>query len=202
MKYEEIHALLDRYWEGETTLEEERQIKAYFASGTADARLAQFAPLFRAIREEQDLQLKTGAKKTPMRPVLYQWAAAASVALMLGAGWWMMRHDTPAQSPVAEVAPVPEDVQPTTPPVKAAEPVETLAATLDTPEGPSAPAKRKTPRKTAKQTEVDPETAKAMAEIKAALALVSSKLDKGRNKAIESAGHLEALDKLPRREEG
>jgi hypothetical protein len=39
----------------------------------------------------------------------------------------------------------------------------------------------------------------AMAEIKAALALVSSKLDNGQNQAIKGASYLEAMEKVPKR---
>ena len=38
MKNAQIAELLDRYWEGETSLDEERQLKAYFASGDVDER--------------------------------------------------------------------------------------------------------------------------------------------------------------------
>ena len=63
--------------------------------------------------------------------------------------------------------------------------------------------KRKSPPRKPKSTpEIDPETAQAMAEIKAALALVSAKLDKGRIQAVKGASFLEAMEKMPRRKEG
>ena len=92
MKYEKIHELLDRYWEGETSLEEERSIKEYFNAPGIDERLRPLAPMFQAFSEEQTVQLASKTKVVPMRPQMYQWAVAASLALMLAAGWWMLRE--------------------------------------------------------------------------------------------------------------
>lgn len=202
MKYEEIQTLLDRYWEGETTLEEERQIRAYFTTGTPDERVVRFAPLFRAIREEQELQLKTVAKAAPMRPVIYQWAVAASIAVVLAAGWWLLRDQPAANEVVAAVAPAKDLPQPEAPVAVVEANDQVLVAAAEQPRQAKSPKTAKTPRKMIESREIDPETAKAMAEIKAALALVSAKLDKGRNEAVKSAGHLEALDKVPKREDG
>ncbi len=52
MDYTQIEDLLERYWEGETTLEEERQLRQYFA-GPTDARFRAVAPLFQALSSEQ-----------------------------------------------------------------------------------------------------------------------------------------------------
>ncbi|MDX1910091.1 MAG: hypothetical protein SFV22_01330 [Saprospiraceae bacterium] len=202
MKYEEIQALLDRYWEGETSLEEERQIRAYFNSGIHDERLARFVPLFRAIREEQELQLKTVAKAAPMRPQLYQWAVAASIALVVVAGWWWLRDQSPANEVIANVAPANESPQPEAPVARAEITQQVVVAAAEQPRRSKSQKAAKKSQKTMDSREIDPETAKAMAEIKAALALVSAKLDKGRNEAVKSAGHLEALDKVPKREDG
>ena len=65
------------------------------------------------------------------------------------------------------------------------------------------PNRKKASKKSARTAPaIDAETAMAMAEIKAALALVSSKLDKGRSEAIKGASHLEAMDKVPKRKAG
>lgn len=199
MKYEEISALLDRYWEGESSLEDERAIKAYFQSGMVDERLATVAPLFQAIKQEQALQYTSKAKSASMRPQMYHWAIAASVALLIGAGWWMLRDTAPQGNPteLATTKPqkdaVPQHAQPieTKPESPTALPKEVLA------ERP-APKKKRKPKAQA-DPEIDPETAQAMEEIKAALALVSSKLGKGRSQAIKGALYLESVEhKLPR----
>ena len=199
MKYEEISELLDRYWEGETTLEEERTLKAYFNGGNLDARLQAIAPMFQAIREEQALEMTRKAKVSPMRPQMYLWAAAASIALLFVAGWWMFREEQKAPL-MANQIPV---VQPKVIEKQAIEPKEAAVAVVEVMETKKEVPPKKRSRKTPKPSpEIDPETAQAMAEIKAALALVSAKLDKGRNKAIKGATYLEAMDKIPKRDEG
>ncbi|MFN0034773.1 MAG: hypothetical protein ACKVUS_06895 [Saprospiraceae bacterium] len=199
MKYEQIQELLDHYWEGETTLEEERRIKAYFHSGAIDERLRSVAPMFQALREEQAVQLAAKAKALQIRPKMYQWAVAASAALLLGVAWWMFREGKPA-APMAVQTPT---EQPKAVEEKVGEvPQNTLAAS-ETPSLKTTPPKKKSPRKRAKPTqEIDPETAQAMADIKAALALVSSKIGKGRDQAIKGATHLDAVDKVPKRKDG
>jgi hypothetical protein len=157
MKYEQISALLEKYWEGETSLQEERELKNYFASGAVDPRLHSIEPLFRAVREDQGRQF-TAPVPAPRRltivaTVWRTWAVAASVAGLLFLGW-LFRDQLagPAGKPMAaETKNLQED-------------------TYDDPE-------------------------KAAAEIKAALALVSSKLNKGKKEAAKGLRKMEKVDK-------
>ncbi len=193
--------MLDRYWEGETTLEEERKIKAYFNSGSIDERLRPVVPMFQALREEQAVQLTNKAKTAQLRPQSYHWAVAASITLLLTASWCLFQNvkEVKTESPVAVQAP-------------SGQPKSQEKAVVETPPNTivleekiipkTGTLKKKNLPKRSKTQEIDPETAQAMAEIKAALALVSSKLDKGRNEAVKGATHLEALDKVPKRKEG
>ncbi len=199
MKYEEINELLNRYWEGETSLEEERMLKQYFHSDAIDKRLLQVAPLFQALREEQTVQLASKAKVVSMRPQIYQWAAAASIALILAAGWWMFQRETMA-NPVAAIIPSAEPKAAVEVPINTTQ--NTLAASEKTPLKSESPRKKNLPKRAKPVQEIDPETARAMAEIKAALALVSSKLDKGRHEAVKGASYLETMEKVPKRKEG
>jgi predicted transcriptional regulator len=200
MKYEEIKEMMDRYWEGETTIEEERSIKAYFNAGQIDPRFSQIAPMFQAIREEQKVQLATKAKAVSLRPQMYQWAVAASIALLLSAGWWMFQKENPAALVAVNV---PEQAsQPIQTPA-VVEPPNTALALTDKPAQKTSWIRKKPSKKIGKTAPViDAETAMAMAEIKAALALVSSKLDKGRSEAIKGASHLEAMERVPRKKAG
>jgi hypothetical protein len=199
MKYEAIKELLDRYWEGETSLEEERSIKAYFNAGQVDERLKSLSPMFQAIREEKAVQLKAKAKSAPIRPQMYLWAMAASLALVLTAAWWMFREDnvsaslaveTPKEQPKINEKPMAEAAPSNLIPERK------IAAKANSPKHKNLLRKPKT------NPAIDAETAQAMAEIKAALALVSSKLDKGKNKAIQCATHMEVMEKVPKRKEG
>lgn len=197
--FSDIQALLDRYWEGETTLEEERVLKAYFASGQVDERLHAIAPLFQALHEEQSVQYAK-TKVAELRPAVvhFVWqklAAAASVALLLAAGWWWTSKETPVSEQVVQqqTFTVP---QPAVPPEKIVEPENSKAE----PEKAAPPvlAKKTYPKrkKPATAKPLNPETEEAMEEIKAALALVSSKIRKGREEAAKGAVHLENVDKI------
>ncbi len=200
MKYEEVQEILDRYWEGETTLEEERRIKAYFNGGQIDARLSHIGPMFQAIREEQSLQLVTKAKAARIRPRRYLWAIAASLALLLTAGWWMFRAaDTTIQTAANTIDESSQSIKIQ----KVVEKPPSSLAIEAQPAQNTLSIKRKASRKRVKTTPfIDSETAMAMAEIKAALALVSSKLYAGRNEAIKGATYLERMEKIPKRKTG
>lgn len=204
--FNDIQILLDRYWEGETTLEEERRLKTYFASGEVDERLIAFAPLFQALREEQSVQYMK-IKTAPLKPVLYTWqklAAAASVALLLTAGlwWWNSGGEKPVQQHTAQQPPLQEESLPRqeNPDLQSVAVENTAHSEASKPSVPFKKAAPKHPKpapalpKTV--NEIDPETELAMEEIKAALALVSSKLKKGKQEAAKGAIYLENVDKI------
>ncbi|GAB4499434.1 MAG: hypothetical protein OHK0019_36480 [Saprospiraceae bacterium] len=198
--FSDIQALLDRYWEGETTLEEERALKAYFASGEVDERLRTVAPLFQALREEQTVQYAHRAKAATLKPVLFNWqkmAVAASVVLMLSVGfWWWSDNEKPVDEQIAAQLPV----LPQPPVVKDTSATQSVTpekcADSDPTQTPVLSKKTFVKRKKPAKVQPDPEAEMAMEEIKAALALVSSKLRKGRQEAAKGAIHLENVDKV------
>lgn len=207
--FSEIQNLLDRYWDGETTLEEERTLKAYFASGEVDERFSAVAPLFQVLRQEKSVQSARTAEIQPQAPVLrvrrfpvaYFWAAAASLALLLTAGWWWLRQPVETMQPVVKIQPqqgTPKALQ-TTPDVQKAE--QKMASTKMPPVPVLAKKSFSRPRKVRVQP-IDPETEAAMKEIKAALALVSSKMRKGQQEAAKGAVHLESMDRIFKKKEG
>ena len=57
MDYKYIEQLLDRYFEGETTLQEEQILKAFYGQAPADLpqELSQYAPLFAVLGEGEGL---------------------------------------------------------------------------------------------------------------------------------------------------
>lgn len=192
-QYSEIQSLLDRYWEGETTLDEERLLKSYFASGQIDERFRSVAPLFQVFRDEQALEY-TRLQKVEMKPRIFAWhgwAAAASVLLLLSAGWWWISREKVLPQQIAQQTGFQKEL-----------PAEHTKPAL-TEDFPRVADEKTTPKKIrysgskkTKKVAVDPEAEKAMAEIKAALALVSSKIGKGRREAAKGAIYLENVDKI------
>lgn len=195
MKYAEITDLLNRYWEGETSLEEEKLLQRYFNSGAVDPRLQSFAPLFQAIQAEQAVSFEG---RPPMR-VLYtpnrRLLRVAAAAVILGAGAWWMLHSP--QKPLETQISNNQTWQrpdPATP---------SLVTEVNSP----APEKPKRTRavfahrrnKISAKERADAEN--AFLAVKAALALVSNKLNKGREEARKNLNHLEALDIIKKKKE-
>lgn len=81
-----IEKLLEKYNNGETSLEEEAQLRAYFTSDNVADHLAHYKPLFQFFSSSQEEQYtKDVPLKTTKTIRLYQWISVAAVTvLMLG----------------------------------------------------------------------------------------------------------------------
>lgn len=53
MDYKYIEQLLDRYWQCETSLEEEQILRAFFQQNDIPAEMSQYKPLFTYVNEEK-----------------------------------------------------------------------------------------------------------------------------------------------------
>ncbi len=75
--------MVDKFFQGETSLDEEKQLYAYF-NGPVEPDLEELRPLFRGF---QDMEFPRKRKEVR----LWQWAAgiAAMVILALGLGLWL-----------------------------------------------------------------------------------------------------------------
>jgi len=81
-----IENLIEKYNNAETTLKEEAQLKAYFASDNVAAHLEHYKPLFQYFSQsKQEQYTKDVPLNTKKKTRLYQWISVAAVAvLMLG----------------------------------------------------------------------------------------------------------------------
>jgi hypothetical protein len=111
MDYQLMQQLLDKYFEGETTLQEESQLREGFQQETLPEGLEAYRPLFQFIEEEQQIVLdeqfdhrlfaqlqekpveRTQARVRTLhaRTIILQ--IAAVVTLMIG-GWWYYQEVT------------------------------------------------------------------------------------------------------------
>ncbi len=57
MDYKKIQILLEKYWDGKTSLEEEKTLRDYFNSETIDKNLIQYKSLFNFIKKEQKIKI-------------------------------------------------------------------------------------------------------------------------------------------------
>lgn len=101
MKIEDIYILLDKYWDCNTSIEEEKDLQDFFSSDNIPNELLKYAPYFK-IREQlqsatpstsldqfiEDKFKKTYTEKKYITIRIFQPAlnAAASVAIILGIG--------------------------------------------------------------------------------------------------------------------
>lgn len=89
-----IEELLNKYFEGETSCDEERQLQQFFTQGMVPEHLEMYRPLFAFFKEEKQQQSATEAtpeqkapkRKTPFRRrILYSLSGiAAGLVLLLG----------------------------------------------------------------------------------------------------------------------
>lgn len=97
-------ALVEKYWMGETTLEEERLLKAFFAR--EDAETDETGLLFSLWREEAALgcpHLERPWQRPAGRPIRFRryWEYAALVAVVAASFWLAGPAQRPAPAPVA-----------------------------------------------------------------------------------------------------
>ena len=197
----QISQMLDRYWEGASTLEEERTLKDYFQRPDYDPQFKSVAPIFVAIRQEQGIVYDRPIIR-PIQNRRYQWAIAAAFLVLLSAAgwWWTQQQDNSPELPrMAQQAPTvaPEKIKVEMPaPEVKAQPEIAVA---------SVPHRtkrifRKRPQPVSEATVETEEAETAKQEIMAAFALISSKLSKGRKEAergLKEVEHMEIIKPLP-----
>jgi hypothetical protein len=92
----DIDDLLNKYFEGETSGEEERRLRAFFASDNVPRRLAIYKPMFAYFDDEIRKKQEKPVKSNPAtrRYILYVLsAAAACLVLLLGIKYFLPGPD-------------------------------------------------------------------------------------------------------------
>lgn len=118
MESQKIDEWLEKYWKGETSLEEEAQLRRYFQEQEPPPHLRSVAALFQhydappRLDATFDEQLKPHLrekKAVPMWPKLLK--IAAVITLLLAGAWWLTRvyNNPTAPAPVAAVQDTYED---------------------------------------------------------------------------------------------
>jgi hypothetical protein len=94
-----IKEILDRYWEGETSVKEEKLLRTYFNSNQVAKELESFRPLFVYYKEQKSkttTQSFEGLKRKPIvHRLLPTWVTvAASILILLVAGTFCYVNQT------------------------------------------------------------------------------------------------------------
>ena len=123
MAYNNIEVLLNKYWEGETTLQEEITLHEYFNNGNVEEKLKPYQPLFQFFKEEKqegitdkDFDEKVLAaleqpKIQPRRKRKWRTIAkiAASIVIIFSIGFWLLQapitKNYAKKSPCGELSP-------------------------------------------------------------------------------------------------
>ncbi|MBT9188466.1 hypothetical protein [Zobellia russellii] len=89
MELDRIEKLLEKYFEAETTVAEEKELRAFFSKGEVPENLEQYIPLFSftsgAKKEQLSKEIVLEPKTTGGSRSLYKWMSiAAAVVLMFG----------------------------------------------------------------------------------------------------------------------
>ena len=94
MALDRIEILIEKYFEGETSIAEEKELKAYFSSSDVAQHLEQYKPVFgyfSQAKQEQftaSIPLKSGKKQKRLAWL----SVAASVLVMLGIGFFAYQN--------------------------------------------------------------------------------------------------------------
>jgi hypothetical protein len=86
MEFNKMEALLEKYFEGETSIVEENELKNYFSSPNVAPHLEQYKPLFGYFTEAGKEKLEKNVPLTPKKQKVAWLSIAASIVVMLGIG--------------------------------------------------------------------------------------------------------------------
>ncbi|WP_298548030.1 hypothetical protein [uncultured Aquimarina sp.] len=85
MELSNIEKLLEKYFEGETTLSEEKELKVYFTGESVPAHLEKYKDLFQFFSNESQVTTTSEVALSTNRVPWYTWiGVAASIALIVG----------------------------------------------------------------------------------------------------------------------
>lgn len=102
MELNKIENILEKYFQGETTIAEENQLKEYFSSSDVAQHLEQYKPIFGYFSQvKQQKSTQKIPLQTKKRNVAWL-SIAASVVVLLGLGTYLFVSEKNAAQPVAQ----------------------------------------------------------------------------------------------------
>ena len=86
MEFNKIESLIEKYFQGETSIAEEQELKAYFSSQNVLPHLEQYKPLFGYFANAKEQKLSQEVMPKTKKRNLGWLSVAASVVVLLGIG--------------------------------------------------------------------------------------------------------------------
>ena len=95
MELTKIDLLINKYFDAETTLAEEQQLRDYFNSGNVAPHLQQYAPMFCFFAEEEDLSYNRPLQ-FEAKPDYRRWFSVAAAVIVVAGGftWFYINGET------------------------------------------------------------------------------------------------------------
>ncbi len=84
-----IRSLIDKFLDGETSVEEEKVLFRYFGSGNAAGELKEYESMFRWYASLSEK--KPGGDQVPPYRRIWQWIASAAVLVLIFSAGWFVR---------------------------------------------------------------------------------------------------------------
>lgn len=98
MALDKIEQLVEKYFEAETSIAEEKELKAYFSSSDVAQHLEQYKPIFGyAIKAKQEQFTATIPLQKKKRKSVVWLSVAASVTVLLGVSLFVFNQDEQPQ---------------------------------------------------------------------------------------------------------
>jgi len=93
MEFNKMEALLEKYFEGETSISEENELKNYFSSANVAPHLEQYKPLFGYFVEGKNEKFKKDIPLISKNKKVAWLSIAASVVVLLGIGTYTFLNE-------------------------------------------------------------------------------------------------------------
>ncbi len=90
MESHKIKQLLDKYFEGTTSIQEEKELKQYFSSSNIAPELMQYQPAFGYFHHQKEIQTQKDIDLNSTSKNKWLWMAA-SIVILLGVGFTFLK---------------------------------------------------------------------------------------------------------------
>ena len=98
MEQNNIKILIDKYFDGNTTIDEENQLKIYFSNENVAVDLKQYQPIFQYFSTQEKVFFERNITlKSNTKPVWYL-SIAASIVLLIGLGTYFKMNNNTASN--------------------------------------------------------------------------------------------------------
>jgi hypothetical protein len=93
MEIDKIEKLVEKYFDGQTTILEEKELKTYFSSNDVAPNLKQYQPLFVYYTHQNDIKFDQTIALNSRKSIRSFLSIAASVVVIIGIGFYFFNRN-------------------------------------------------------------------------------------------------------------